>query len=76
MRVKTSITLSEETLKTVDRLAGKSSNRSRVIEQAIEAYSAAQARSARDARDLETINRQAEALNRELADALTFQGEP
>jgi predicted transcriptional regulator len=73
MRIKTSITLSEGTLKLVDRLAGKDSNRSRVIEQAIEAFAAAQARRARDARDLEAINRRAGALNREVADALAFQ---
>ncbi len=76
MRVKTSITLSEKTLRTVDQLAGKDSNRSRVIEQAVEAYAAARARSARDARDLETINRRADALNREVAEALAFQEEP
>ncbi len=76
MRVKTSITLSEETLKVVDRLAGKTSNRSRVIEQAVEAYAAARTRSARDARDLEVINRRADDLNREVAEALAFQEEP
>jgi metal-responsive CopG/Arc/MetJ family transcriptional regulator len=75
MRVKTSITLSEEILKVVDRLAGKTSNRSRVIEQAVEAYAAARVRSARDARDLEVINRRAEGLNREVAEALAFQEE-
>jgi len=76
MRIKTSITLSEKTLKIVDRLAGKSSNRSRVIEQAVEAFAAAQARSVRDARDLAAINRRADALNREVAEALGFQEEP
>jgi predicted transcriptional regulator len=75
MRVKTSVTLSEQTLELVDRLAGTTSNRSRIIEQAIEFFGAAQARSARDARDLAAINRGADALNRELADALHFQVE-
>jgi metal-responsive CopG/Arc/MetJ family transcriptional regulator len=75
MRVKTSITLSEETLKVVDRLAGKTSNRSRVIEQAVEAYAAARSRNARDARDLEVIDRRADDLNREVAEALAFQEE-
>jgi metal-responsive CopG/Arc/MetJ family transcriptional regulator len=75
MRVKTSITLSEQTLKTVDRLAGKTSNRSRVIEEAVEAFAAARARGARDARDLEAINRHSDALNREVAEALGFQEE-
>jgi metal-responsive CopG/Arc/MetJ family transcriptional regulator len=76
MRVKTSITLSEATLKMVDRLAGKNSNRSRVIEQAVEAFAVARNRRARDAKDLEAINLRAVALNREVADALTFQEEP
>ena len=76
MRVKTSITLSEATLKTVDRLAGKNSNRSRVIEQAVEAFAVARNRRARDAKDLEAINLRAVALNREVSDALTFQEEP
>ena len=75
MRVKTSITLSEETLKVVDRLAGKTSNRSRVIERAVEAYAAARTRSVRDARDLEIINRRADELNREVTEALAFQEE-
>ncbi|MBI5544724.1 MAG: ribbon-helix-helix protein, CopG family [Deltaproteobacteria bacterium] len=75
MRVKTSITLSEKTLKIVDRLAGKESNRSRIIEQAVEAFAAARARSERDARDLEVINRRADALNREVAEALAIQEE-
>jgi predicted transcriptional regulator len=75
MRVKTSITLSEETLKVVDRLAGKTSNRSRIIEQAVEAYAAARLRRARDERDLEVINRRADELNREVNEALAFQEE-
>ncbi len=75
MRVKTSVTLSPKTLELVDRLAGKTSSRSRIIEEAIEAYAAVQARAARDQRDLEIINRNAEALNREIADALEFQAD-
>ena len=70
MRGKTSIALSEKTLEIVDRLAREGSNRSRTIEQAVEAYAAARARSERDARDLEAINRRADALNREVVEAL------
>lgn len=58
------------------RLSGKDSNRSRIIEQTVEAYAAPRARNAHDARDLEIINRRADALNREVADALAFQEEP
>jgi hypothetical protein len=73
MRSKTSITLSEETLRAIDRYAGKKSNRSRVIEEAVRYFLAGRARAARDARDLELIDRHAAALNQELADALDYQ---
>ncbi len=73
MRVKTSITLSEETLRALDRVAGKGANRSRIIEQAIAFFLAAGARAARDARDREILDREADALNAEVADALRFQ---
>jgi metal-responsive CopG/Arc/MetJ family transcriptional regulator len=75
MRVKTSITLSEDTIKLVDRLAGKASNRSRVIEAAVQAYAASRARAARDRRDVEILNRAAAALNREVAETLEFQAD-
>jgi predicted transcriptional regulator len=75
MKVKTSITLSPETLKAVDRLAAKGSNRSRVIEQAVVEFIARRARAHRDARDIELLNAAADELNREMADALEYQGE-
>lgn len=76
MRVKTSITLEEDTLKAVDRLARRRSNRSRVIEEAIHAFLALRARASRDTRDLEIINRRAAELNREVEGALELQEEP
>ncbi len=76
MRLKTSITLPEELLRAVDRVAGRGSNRSRVIEEAIHVYLTQRARAARDARDLDILNRDADALNREVADALELQEEP
>jgi predicted transcriptional regulator len=72
MRCKTSITLSEETMRAVTRLAGPS-GRSRLIEEAIVAYLRTQARSARDERDREILDRRASALNEEIADVLRFQ---
>ena len=74
-RVKTSVTLSRRTLAALDRLAGKTSNRSRVIEAAVDAYVAERARSARDARDAAILERIAPELDDELADTLHFQAD-
>jgi metal-responsive CopG/Arc/MetJ family transcriptional regulator len=75
MKVKTSITLSAETLQAIDKAVGSGSNRSRFIEQAVRDALDRQARSARDARDLEIINRVADDLNREAQDVLSFQAD-
>ena len=56
----------------LDRVAGRSA-RSRIIEAAVVEYLARRARAARDARDRELLDRQADALNEEAADALVFQ---
>lgn len=74
MRVKTSITLDDQVLRAVDRVAGKSS-RSRVIEEALVRYLKERTRRARDARDRDLIDRHAKRLNAEMADILQFQAE-
>ena len=76
MKVKTSITLSPETLQAIDEFAGETSNRSRVVEQAVLHFLAQQEREMRDARDLEILNRTADALNNEIDDVLSYQVEP
>jgi predicted transcriptional regulator len=73
MKVKTSITLSPETLRAIDRLAGADSNRSRVIERAVLELLHRQERAERDARDLAILNRAADRLNREMDDVLRDQ---
>ncbi|HMC94407.1 MAG TPA: ribbon-helix-helix domain-containing protein [Polyangia bacterium] len=73
MRVKTSVTLPEDLLRSLDRAAGGHSNRSRLIEEAIRALLEAKARAARDAKDIEVINRHADRLNDEAADVLEYQ---
>lgn len=73
MKVKTSITLSEDVLQTVDQLSGK--NRSEFIEKAIRAFIAQLKRDQQNARDLEILNRHADRLNQEAADVLTYQVE-
>lgn len=75
MKVKMSITLSEDIVATVDRLAGESRNRSEFIEFALRDYIARKQRDEQNARDLEIINRQHKRLNKEAEDVLTFQGE-
>jgi metal-responsive CopG/Arc/MetJ family transcriptional regulator len=72
MKVKASITLSDDVLRAVDDLA-KSSSRSEVIEQALRDFLAARERLLRDARDIEVMNRHAAAYNRETADLLSYQ---
>ena len=73
MKQKTSITLSPETLEAVDRIAGPDSNRSRVIERAIQELAARLRREEREARDLEILNRVAGGLNEEMKEVLKHQ---
>jgi len=73
MKVKTSITLSEDLLKAIDKYMGKYKNRSEFIEDAVRAFIIQLIRGQQDARDLEIINKHADYLNREAADVLTYQ---
>lgn len=73
MKVKTSITLSEDVLQAVDDLSGQAQNRSEFIEAALRVYIADKRRQARDARDLAILNGRADALNEEALDVLTYQ---
>jgi metal-responsive CopG/Arc/MetJ family transcriptional regulator len=72
-RRKTSVTLPEELLRSLDRLAGGRTNRSRLVEQAVRDLVERQARVERDARDAEIIDRNADRLNREANDVLEYQ---
>jgi len=73
MKVKTSITLSEDLLEAVDRRAGQFKNRSDFIEAAIRAYLAQIIRDEQNAKDLAILNSQADRLNQEAADVLAYQ---
>ena len=73
MRLKTSITLPEDLLRSVDRVAGGRTNRSRLIEQALRDLLERAARSERDARDSAIIDRNVDRLNDEAADVLGYQ---
>jgi len=74
MKVKTSITLSEELLQAVDaRTRQQKRTRSDFIETAVWTFIQQQIRDEQNARDLEIINRHAESLNRQAADVLEYQ---
>jgi metal-responsive CopG/Arc/MetJ family transcriptional regulator len=73
MKVKTSITLSEDLLKAIDKHTGEHKNRSEFIEDAVRAFIIQLIKREQDARDLELINQHADSLNREAADVLTYQ---
>ena len=74
MKVKTSITLSEDVLKAIDKRAKQfKKNRSDFIETAVWAFIGQLIRDEQNARDLEIINRRADFLNQEAADVLAYQ---
>jgi Arc/MetJ-type ribon-helix-helix transcriptional regulator len=73
MRVKTSITLSEDLVAAIDKRAGDFKNRSDFIEAAIRAFLAQRMREDRDAKDREILDRHADRLNKEAKDVLAFQ---
>jgi metal-responsive CopG/Arc/MetJ family transcriptional regulator len=75
MKVKTSITLSEELIRAMDALSSQYGTRSALIEQAVRDFLATIAQRQREAQDLEILNRRAEALNVEAADVLAYQVE-
>ena len=73
MKVKTSITLSEELIRQMDARLSQYGTRSALIERAVRDFLATAAQRQREARDLEILNRRAEALNVEAADVLSYQ---
>ena len=73
MKVKTSITLSDEILKAIDLHIGGYRSRSEFLEIAARRYIAQLARKEVERRDLEIINRHADSLNAEAEDVLIYQ---
>ena len=73
MKIKTSITLAEDLLKIIDEQSGSHKSRSDFIEKAVRAYVLQVMRDQQNARDLDIINRQADRLNKEAKDVLTYQ---
>jgi len=73
MNAKTSITLSEDVLDSVDRVAGSKESRCAFIERILRKYLRDHANPALQERDLKRINRAADRLNREAAEILGYQ---
>ena len=73
MRVKTSVTLPSDLLKSIDRA---DPNRSAFIERASRAYLARIEKLKQEARDVRIIDAHADRLNEEAMDVLEYQGLP
>ncbi len=73
MKIKTSVTLSEELVHTIDEFSDQFKNRSVFLETAAWAFIEQLRQAERDAQDMEIINRNATYLNDEVTDALTYQ---
>ena len=73
MKVKTSITLSDEVLKIIDSSLNHSGNRSAFIEQAVWAYAENVKRELRNQKDAKILNKKSDVLNREAKDVLSYQ---
>ena len=73
MKIKTSITISEQLLVIIDELCQPEMNRSAFIEQALWTVIHQMRRDAQNAQDAEIINRRADYLNAEVADVLAYQ---
>ena len=73
MKLKTSLTLSEDLVAKLDRLAGPDVSRSAFIEQVLRDFVEGRAQARREAREVAAINRHAAKLNAEMKDALSFQ---
>lgn len=71
MKVKTSLTLSEQLLAELDRRTVE--NRSDFIEKAVWAYLAQLNKAETATRDIRMIDEKAESLNAEAADVLSYQ---
>jgi metal-responsive CopG/Arc/MetJ family transcriptional regulator len=75
MKVKTSLSLSEDLVETLDRLADPQTSRSAFIEKILRDFVDGKERARREAREVAQINRHAAKLNKEMNDALSFQAD-
>ncbi|OQW57835.1 MAG: hypothetical protein A4S17_04285 [Proteobacteria bacterium HN_bin10] len=75
MKIKTSLTLSEDLVARLDRLAPPYVSRSSFIEDILRDYVEGRAQARREAREVAQLNRSAADLNDEMKDALSFQAD-
>jgi len=75
MKQKTSVTLSEDLVRELDRLAGRGGNRSKVIEDAVIFFLTAKAKDKREKQMRVLIDKHADALAKEALDVLAYQVE-
>ena len=73
MKSKTSLTLSEDLIVSLDRIAGPKQSRSAFIERILRDFVDQRAQERRNSREAAAINRHAEKLNIEMSDAMSFQ---
>ncbi len=73
MKIKTSITLSEEILKSIDLHIGTYRSRSEFLETAARIYIEQLKKTEAEQRDLEIINKNVDTLNNEADDVLGYQ---
>ena len=73
MKTKTSITLSDELIKSIDQFGKSYKNRSDFIETAVKVFIKQIELEQQNSRDIEVINTNAERLNSEASDVLTYQ---
>jgi metal-responsive CopG/Arc/MetJ family transcriptional regulator len=73
MKAKTSLTLSEDLIASIDKLARPDFSRSAYIEQILREFVDRRALARKEAREVAAINRHAAQLNAEMSDALMFQ---
>jgi metal-responsive CopG/Arc/MetJ family transcriptional regulator len=75
MRAKTSVSLTEELLAEIDRVAGRDTNRSEFLEKAAWDRIAFIKRRRREARDRRILDRKSRALNSEALEVLEYQAD-
>jgi metal-responsive CopG/Arc/MetJ family transcriptional regulator len=76
MKVKTSVSLSEQLLCEIDREIGEDGNRSQFIEKALKRYFRLQRKAERDAHDAAIYAKYADKFNAETEEMLDFQTDP
>lgn len=72
---KTSVTLSADIMAGLRRAARRGESRSETVERLLRERLSDEAARLRHAREVEQINRHADALNAEVADVLSYQGD-